>query len=100
MYFFATVIVSVVTCAVSCNQTLASMLTYEMTKKLVEDKEELAVNLEMSVIVIAGLIPWSIACAFPLSVVDAPKESLIYASYLYLVPIWMLCRSLWKKSRA
>lgn len=98
--FFATVIVSVVTCAVSCNQTLASMLTYEMTKKLVEDKEELAVNLEMSVIVIAGLIPWSIACAFPLSVVEAPKESLIYASYLYLVPIWMLCRSLWKKSRA
>lgn len=95
--YFATIIVSVVTCAISCNQTLASMLTYEMTKKMVPDKGELAVNLETSVIVIAGLIPWSIACAFPLSVVGAPKESLLYASYLYLVPAWMLLCSLWKK---
>ena len=71
--YFATVIVSVFTFAISCNQTLASMLTYEMTKKMVPDKGELAVNLETSVIVIAGLIPWSIACAFPLSVVGAPS---------------------------
>lgn len=97
--YFATIIVAVVTCAISCNQTLASMLTYEMTKKMVKSREELAVNLETSVIVIAGLIPWSIACAFPLSVVGAPKESLIYAVYLYLVPGWMLWCSLWKKKR-
>ena len=91
--FFATVVVSVITCAVSCNQTLASMLTCEMTKTLVDDKEELAVNLETSVIIIAGLIPWSIACAFPLSVVGAPKTSLLYAVYLYLVPAWMILRA-------
>ncbi len=100
--FFATMIVSVITCAISCNQTLASMLTCEMTKKLVRDKERLAVNLEATVIVIAGLIPWSIACAFPLSVVEAPKKSLLYASYLYLVPLWGLVKSVfvgWKRQR-
>ena len=69
------------------------MLTCEMTKTLVDDKEELAVNLETSVIIIAGLIPWSIACAFPLSVVGAPKTSLLYAVYLYLVPAWMILRA-------
>ena len=88
--FFVTVVVSFITCAISCNQTLATMLTCEMTKTLTEKKETLAVNLEMSVIVIAGLLPWSIACAFPLSVVEAPKESLIFAVYLYMVPLWMV----------
>lgn len=87
---FATVVVSVITCAISCNQTLATMLTCEMTKPLTEDKEKLALNMETSVIVIAGLLPWSIACAFPLSVVGAPMNSLFYASYLYLVPLWMV----------
>lgn len=97
--FFTTVIVSFITCAISCNQTLATMLTCEMTKTLVDKKEKLAVNLETSVIVIAGLLPWSIACAFPLSVVGAPKESLFYAFYLYLVPLWMTIRSMYRKNR-
>lgn len=94
--YFATVVVSFITCAISCNQTLATMLTCEMTRSMVENKEKLAANLETSVIVIAGLLPWSIACAFPLSVVEAPKESLIYASYLYLVPLWMMLKSLYR----
>ena len=95
--FFVTVLVSFIPCAISCNQTLATMLTCEMTKTLTEKKETLAVNLEMSVIVIAGLLPWSIACAFPLSVVEAPKESLAFAVYLYLVPLWMVLKSFFLK---
>ncbi len=92
--YIATIIVSVATCAVSCNQTLASMLTCELTRTLVQSRQELAINLETSVIVIAGLIPWSIACAFPLAAVSAPAESLAYAFYLYAVPGWMLVRSI------
>lgn len=98
--FFATIVVSVVTCAVSCNQTLATMLTYQMTNTLVPKKEVLAVNLEMSVIVISGLIPWSIACAFPLSVVGAPMGSLWHASYLYLIPLWMLAKVWWFRDKS
>lgn len=97
--FLVTVFVSVITCAISCNQTLASMLTCEMTRRAVPDKGELALNLGMSVIVIAGLIPWSIAAAFPLSVLGAPGESLLYAAYLYLVPGWGLVRAAWQRKR-
>lgn len=88
--FVTTIVIAIITCAISCNQTLAIMLTGEMTKDLVPDKETLAVNLGTSVITIAGLMPWSIASAFPLSVIEVPKGSLLYASYLYLVPCWML----------
>lgn len=95
--FFATMIVSVITCAISCNQTLATMLTYEMTKSLVPQKQELAMNLVASVLIIAAWIPWSIALVFPLSVLDAPMGSLGYAFYLYLVPIWRLICKLYKK---
>lgn len=91
---FMMVVVSFLTCAISCNQTLATMLTCEMTKSLIKEKENLALYLEMSVIVIAGLVPWSIACAFPLSVVEAPIESLRYAVYLYLVPLWLFLKRL------
>lgn len=96
--FFATIIVSVITCAISCNQTLATMLTCEMTKNLVPEKQDLAMNLVASVLVIAAWIPWSIALVFPLSVLDAPMGSLGYAFYLYLVPIWRLAWELWRKN--
>lgn len=33
-----TVLVSFITCAISCNQTLATMLTCEMTKTLTEKR--------------------------------------------------------------
>lgn len=36
--FFVTVLVSFITCAISCNQTLATMLTCEMTKTLTEKR--------------------------------------------------------------
>lgn len=95
--FFATMIVSVITCAISCNQTLATMLTCEMTKKLVPEKQELAMNLVASVLIIAAWVPWSIALVFPLSVLEAPAGSLGYAFYLFLVPVWRLVWELRKK---
>ncbi len=88
--FAAVLIVSTITAALSCNQTLATMLTYEITNNLVPDSEQLAVFLENTVILISALIPWSIAAAFPLSTVEAPTSSIIYAVYLYAVPLWNL----------
>jgi len=88
---FATMlIVSVVTLAFSCNQTLATMLTYEITEKLVTDREKLAVDLENSVIIMCALIPWSIASAFPITTIGASANCLLYAVYLYAVPLWNL----------
>lgn len=88
--FAAVLVVSIITAALSCNQTLATMLTYEITEKMFKDREKLAVFLENSVIVVSALIPWSIAAAFPLTTIGAPKSSIVYAVYLYALPLWNL----------
>ena len=82
--------VSTLTAMISCNQTLATMLTYQLCSDLVPDKEKMAISLENSVIVIAPLIPWSIAGSVPLAILGAPTSSLLAAFYLFLLPLWMM----------
>lgn len=82
---------SVITSAFSCNQTLATMLTYELCRKNYDSAKQLALDLEDSVILLAGLIPWSIAGSAPLAMIGSGTESLLFAFYLMLVP---LCRIL------
>ena len=50
----------------------------------------MAISLENSVIVIAPLIPWSIAGSVPLAILGAPTSSLLAAFYLFLLPLWMM----------
>lgn len=88
--FFTILLSSILMSAVSCNQTLATMLTFELNDDLVPDRYKLAIYLENTVIVIAPLIPWSIAGAFPLSAVGAPASSILYAVYLYILPLYGL----------
>lgn len=80
--------VSVITSMVSCNQTLAIMLTHQLCRELEPDDGAMAIHLENSVVVLAPLIPWSIAGAVPLTTIGAPASSLLLACYLYLVPLW------------
>jgi len=88
---FATVlIVSLITAALSCNQTLTTMLTYKITDELVPNREELAVYLENTAIIVSALIPWSIAATFPITTIGAPLNCIIYAVYLYAIPLWNL----------
>lgn len=88
--FFTIFLSSILMSAVSCNQTLATMLTFELNDDLVPDRYKLAIYLENTVIVIAPLIPWSIAGAFPLSAVGAPASSILYSVYLYILPLYGL----------
>ena len=88
--FAVTVFVSVFTSAISCNQTLAIILSDSLCGKLEKDKEQFAIDLENSVVVIAPLIPWSIAGAVPLTSAGAPDSSLLTAFFLYLVPLYYL----------
>lgn len=72
---------------IACNQTLATMLTFQTCEEVMPDQQELAITLENTVIVIAPLIPWSIAGSLPLVTVGAPTSSILFAFYLYLIPI-------------
>lgn len=90
--FAVTVIVSILTSIISCNQTLAIILTENLCSRLNKDKQEFAIDLENSVVVIAPLIPWSIAGAVPLTSAGAPTASLLTAFFLYLLPLTTLLK--------
>ena len=88
--FGAMVIISVITSMIACNQTLAIMLTHQLCLDTQGDNYSFAIDLENSVVLIAPLIPWSIAAVVPLATIDAPISSLLAACFLYFVPLWSL----------
>ena len=79
---------SILTVMISCNQTLAIMLTQQLCMDTEPDPETMASHLENTAVVIAPLIPRSIAGAVPLTTVGAPTACILTACYLYLLPIW------------
>ena len=89
--FLAILLTSAAASAIACNQTLAIMLTQQLCARTERDKERFANDLEDSVVILAPMIPWSIAGAVPLTAVGAPQSSILFAFFLYLLP---LCRVL------
>ncbi|MBR4869899.1 MAG: sodium:proton antiporter, partial [Oscillospiraceae bacterium] len=79
---------AIVTSLISYNQTLATMLTHQLCQSEVEEEERMAIFLENTVVVIAPLVPWSVAGAVPLASVGAPTAAIFAACYLYLLPLW------------
>ena len=88
--YCAILITSLVSSMVSCNQTLAIMLTHQICGSIEKDNRQLALDLENTAVIISPLIPWSIAGAVPLAIISAPTASLALACYLYLIPLWRL----------
>ncbi len=87
----ATILSSIATAAFSCNQTLAVMLTHQFAYKSYEARRlsnyRLALDMENTVILISALIPWNIAGAVPAAALSADAGFIIYAFYLFLVPL-------------
>lgn len=81
---------SVFASAIACNQTLAIMLTHQVCDGFIEDKNILASYLENTAVVVAPLMPWSIAVSVPLTSIGAPATVLLAAFFLYLIPVWNL----------
>lgn len=92
--FGTTAIVSIVTGIVFCNQTIASLMCNDLLMKPYlntgGNRQELAIDIENTVIVIVGLIPWCIASSVPLSFLGVGIEALPWACYLYLIPLCYL----------
>ncbi len=85
--FLSVIVAAIITSMISCNQTLAIMLTHQLCKKVEPRPEVLAIHIENSAVVISPLIPWSIAGAVVLTPISAPIESILAAWYLYLIPM-------------
>lgn len=92
------VLLSMVTLSIFCNQTIASMMCCDIMKKPYAEagasKEELALDLENSVIVLAGVVPWAIACTVPLAFMQVGYSAVPLALFLYVTP---LCYGIQKK---
>lgn len=85
--YFAVLVTSILTSVMACNQTLAIMLADQLCSRTEPDKLRFANNLEDSAVLIAPLVPWSIACVVPLTAAGAPGYSVLFAVFLYLLPL-------------
>ena len=96
--FGGMIVVTMATLCIFCNQTIASMMCNDIMKKPYEEsgasKEELAMDIENSVILLAGIVPWAIACSVPLGFMQVGFQAVPLSFYLFLVPI---CYGIQKK---
>lgn len=88
--YTAVLVTSCVASLIACNQTLAIILTHQLCEGVEEDKWTFALHLENTAVLVAGLVPWSIAGGVPLASVGAPSRSMLLGCFLYLVPAWRL----------
>lgn len=96
--YFVIFLSSIISGAIACNQSLGTILTYELCEEL-EDKQNMAIILENTIVLLAGLIPWNIAMAVPLKTVDIGLMSGLFAFYLYFLPLWNLLLGIIKEKR-
>lgn len=96
--YFVIFLSSIISGAIACNQSLGTILAYELCEEL-EDKQNMAIILENTIVLLAGLIPWNIAMAVPLKTVDIGLMSGLFAFYLYFLPLWNLLLGIIKEKR-
>ncbi|MEX6519500.1 Na+/H+ antiporter NhaC family protein [Fusobacterium animalis] len=87
--YFVIFLSSIISGAIACNQSLGTILTNELCGELVE-KQKMAIILENTIVLLAGLIPWNIAMGVPLKAIDVGIMAGVYAFYLYFLPLWNL----------
>ena len=97
--FAAMLLTSAVAGMIACNQTLAIMLTHQLCGGVEAEPERLANDLEDTAVVVAPLVPWSIAGGVPLASVGAPAAAIPLAFFLWLLPLWRLLLSFLHKRK-
>ena len=89
--FITSLIVGLASCVLFCNQTIATLMCNDLLTKPYLDtggsRQELAIDIENSTIVIVGLVPWAIACSVPLTFFGVGYGALPWSMYLYLIPL-------------
>ena len=93
-FFPSVVMLSFFLSGVFCNQSIGITLSTQLTADIYTThnltREDLAADLSNSIVTIAGLVPWSVACAVPLSVLHIDSGAVLYSVWLYLVPLYQL----------
>ena len=92
--FPATAIVNILTGCFFCNQSVIVVLGEQLMaphyRRAGLSRQTLAMDIANSGVMLAGLIPWSIAISIPLSMLDVGLEAIPWCILLYLVPLCYL----------
>ncbi len=95
--FVACFLASLLGAAIGCSQTFAILFADQMmTNRYPQPMSaqiQKANHLADSAVVVSGLIPWNLACAVPLSLLNVSHQSLLYAVALYLLPLGAFLKS-------
>ena len=98
--FVVTVMMSLAMLSVFCNQTISTLMCGELMRKPYLEsggtKEELAIDMENSVIPLVAMVPWAIGCSVPLAFMGAEFTAIPFAVYIYALPIcYWLTKKKW-----
>ncbi len=102
--FPAMVLMSMGLASVFCNQTISTLMCASLMEKPYLDdegtREELALDIENSVILIACFIPWTLGWSVPTSFFGVGPEAMPYACYMYMVPLcWLVTKKYFIKKK-
>lgn len=89
--FTANVALSLVTTMVFCNQSVMIILTAGMLRPYYQRNQISPCNHAMDIansgVMLAGLVPWSIALTVPLAMLGADLSAILWAVLLYFTPL-------------
>ncbi|MBD0267472.1 MAG: Na+/H+ antiporter NhaC family protein [Cyanobacteria bacterium Co-bin8] len=92
--FIGTLLVSLLTAAYGCTQTIAILLTHQLIEphygRAQLRAEQAALDLENTAVVLSPLVPWNLAGLVPATLLMTDAGFIPYAVYLYLLPLFML----------
>ena len=77
--------ISFIIAGFSANQTLTTMITYEMARENYKDSYKLAIDLENSAIMTPLYIPWNITGRTPLEMVGGPIGAILFSFYHHYI---------------
>ena len=94
--FTGTILISLLSAAFGCTQTIAILLTHQLVSAQYQQQghsvQQIAIDLENTAVVLAPMIPWNIAGLVPAALLMTGPGFIPFAVYLYLVP---LCNWIW-----
>lgn len=101
--YLYTIVVAILTAAISCSQSTSILLTSQIMKKIYKKngftKELLALDIENSSVVLSSLIPWNIAITVPALMLDISVVKIIpYSLYLIILPMIVMILKIKKLS--
>ena len=92
--FPAYMLVSLLTAMCFCNQSVVIVMGEQLMgghyRRAGLSPQTHAMDIANSGVLIAGLVPWSIAVAIPLAMMDVGSSAIFYAALLYLIPLCYL----------